>query len=99
MDIDKYIAGKAAGISKVQLHGDTTLLLTVPGGFDPDTGAPLPAKEQGYQLADLDAMRESAVKGVTDAEDALAKAQARVAAFDVLLNDAIATLPAQEVVP
>lgn len=87
MDIDKYIAGKATGASKVERHGETTLLVSWPGGFDPETGKALAPKEQGFQPADLDAMRESAAQAVSTAEEAFTKAQARLAGFDELLAD------------
>lgn len=89
MDIDKYIAGKQTGVSKIELYGQTTLLVTVPGGFDADTGAALSPKEQGFQPADLEAMRENAAQAVVTAKEALAKAQARLAAFDVVLADPV----------
>lgn len=87
MDIDKYIAGKATGVSKIELHGDSTLLVTWPDGFDTETGQARPPKEQGFQPADLDAMREAAAQSVESAEEALVKAQARLAGFDELLAD------------
>ncbi len=92
MDIEKYIAGKATGVSSIELHGDSTLLCKWPDGFDPNTGAPNPPNEQGFQMADLAAMRESAVQAVTAAEDALAKAKERVAMHDELLADAEAVV-------
>ncbi len=88
MDIEKYIAGKAKGLSGIELHGDSTLLCKWPGGFDAETGEPKPPIERGYQPADLAAMKVAAVDAVTAAEDALAKAQARIAMHDDLLADA-----------
>ncbi len=88
MDIEKYIAGKAKGLSGIELHGYSTLLCKWPGGFDAGTGDPLPPVERGYQPADIAAMKESAVQAVTAAEDALAKAKGRVAMHDDLLADA-----------
>ena len=96
MDIDKYAQGLASGVSKVILHGKETLLITVPGGFSADTGAPLPVKEQGYQLADVTNMRADQVKAVSAAEAALVKAQERLAAFDFLHETATALIAAKK---
>lgn len=93
MDIEKYIAGKAKGLSGVTLQGDSTLLCKWPDGFDPTTGAPNPPKEQGYQPADIAAMKTAAVDAVTAAQDALSKAQARVGMHDTLLADVAVFLP------
>ncbi len=54
---------------------------------------PNPPKEQGFQVADLTAMRQGAVDAVTAAEDALAKAKDRVAMHDDLLADAAVFQP------
>lgn len=89
MDIEKFTMGKQSGTSKIELQGASTLLISWPGGFDPDTGAALPLKEQGFQPTDLEAMRENAARGVVAAEEALAKAQAHLAAFDTLLADPV----------
>ena len=96
MDIDKYSQGLASGVSKVILHGKETLLITVPGGFSADTGAPLPVKEQGYQLGDVERMREEQVEAVAAAEAALVKAQERLAAFDLLHETATALISAKK---
>ena len=93
MDIEKYIAGKKTGASGIELHGDSTLLCRWPDGFDQNTGQPNPPKEQGFQVADLTAMRQGAVDAVTAAEDALAKAKDRVAMHDDLLADAAVFQP------
>lgn len=95
MDIDKYLAGKASGVSKIALQGKGTLLITWPDGYDPDTGAALPPKEQGFQRDDLVAMHKSAVQAVTDAESALAKARARRDGLTALLLEAKAALEAK----
>lgn len=93
MDIDKYSAGKAKGLSSIELHGDSTLLVSYPDGYAEATGEPKPPVERGYQPADIAAMKESAVAAVTAAEDALAKAQARVDLHDALLADAAVFQP------
>ncbi len=93
MDIEKYIAGKAKGLSGIELQGDSTLLIKWPGGFDGETGDPKPPIERGYQPADIAAMKVLAVDAVTAAQDALTKAQARVAMHDELLADAAAFQP------
>lgn len=93
MDIEKYIAGKKSGLSGIELHGDSTLLVKWPDGFDPNTGAPKPPREQGYQPADIAAMKEGAIAAVTAAEDALAKAKAHAAMHDDLLADVAPLLP------
>ncbi len=90
MDIEKYIAGKAKGLSSIELQGDSTLLVSYPDGFDPTTGAAKPNVDRGYQPADLAAMKVSAVTAVQTAQDALTAAQARVAMHDTLLADAAA---------
>lgn len=87
MDIEKYIAGKGKGVSGITIQGGSTVLISWPAGFDPETGAAKPPNEQGFQPADISAMRESAAAAVTQAEEALAKAQARVAAFDALVSE------------
>lgn len=97
MDIDKFIAGKATGASKVELHGETTLLISWPGGFDPDTGAALPPKEQGFQPADIYAMRNSAAQSVETAENALNAARTRLSAFDELLADPVVSKASETV--
>ncbi len=88
MDIEKYIAGKAKGLSGIELQGDSTLLVSYPDGFDGITGDPKPPIERGYQPADIAAMKVSAVTAVQTAQDALTAAQARVAMHDTLLADA-----------
>lgn len=88
MDIEKYTAGKKTGISGIELHEPTTLLVRWPDGFDPETGEPMPPKEQGYQLADIEAMAKAAQEAITAAEDALIKAQDRALMFDGLVADA-----------
>ena len=81
MDIEKYNAGKAKGLSSVTLHGDSTLLISWPDGFNPSDGSPNPPKEQGFQMADLTAMRQAA-------QDAHDKTAANLAMHDALLADA-----------
>ena len=71
MDIDKYIAGKAKGLSSITLQGDSTLLVSYPDGFDPTTGVAKPNVERGYQPADIAAMKVGAVQAVSDAQAAL----------------------------
>jgi len=93
MDIEKYIAGKGKGLSGIELHGDSTLLISWPGGFDAETGEPNPPIERGYQPADLAAMKTAAEETVQRAQAELAKAQARVAMHDELLADAAAFQP------
>jgi hypothetical protein len=93
MDIEKYIAGKKSGLSSIELHGDSTLLVFWPDGFNETDGTPKPCKEQGYQPADIAAMKAAAVAAVTAAEEALAKAQSRVAMHDDLLADAAVFQP------
>ncbi len=93
MDIEKYIAGKAKGVSGVELHGDSTLLIKWPDGFDQSTGEALPPVEQGYQPADLTAMKVAAVDAVAAAVEALANAEQRAALFDELLADVAAFAP------
>ncbi len=88
MDIEKYIAGKAKGLSSIELHGDSTLLCKWPGGFDAVTGDPLPPVERGYQPADLAAMKKSAENAAYAAQEELDKAIARVDMHDTLLADA-----------
>lgn len=90
MDIEKYTAGKAKGLSGVTLQGDSTLLIKWPDGFDPNTGAPKPPIERGYQPADIAAMKVSAQDAVIAAEDALSMAEARVSMHDDLLADVAA---------
>ena len=77
MDIERLL--------KIELHGESTLLVTTASGFDSDTGQPLPSKEQGFQPDDLKAMRKAADDAVIAATDALTKAEARLAAFDLVL--------------
>lgn len=87
MDIEKYTAGKAKGLSGIELHGDSTLLIRWPDGFDQTTGAPKPSIERGYQPADIAVIKTSAEDAVTAAQDALTKAQARLDMHDTLLAD------------
>lgn len=87
MDIEKYAAGKAKKLSGITLHGDSTLLIKWPDGFDPTTGEAKPPVERGYQPADIAAMKVAAEDAVTVAEDALTHAQARVSMHDDLLAD------------
>lgn len=77
MDIEKY--------TKIELQGMSTLLITAPGGFDPETGAALPPKDQGFQPDTLKDMRKSAVDAVIATQEALAKAEARLAKLDEVL--------------
>lgn len=93
MDIEKYIAGKARGLSSIELHGDSTLLISWPDGFDPTTGEAKPAVERGYQPADIAAMKVSAVDAVTAAEVALDTARVRADMHDALLADIAPFLP------
>lgn len=88
MDLSKYAAGKASGDSSVALQGSTTLLVRVPGGFDPESGVKRPSVEQGFQRADLAKAREAAADAVTAAQAEVTKAQAHLASCDVLLADA-----------
>ena len=94
MDPTAYTAGKAAGVSSVVLQGASTLLIAcLPSPpFDPMTGKPLPAVEQGFQLADIEAMVASAEQGVTQAEAALTAAQENLANAQTLLADCQSTL-------
>lgn len=93
MDIEKYAAGKDKGLSSIELHGDSTLLIKWPDGFDPNTGAPKPPIERGYQPADIAAMKTAAEDSVRVAEDALNKAIARADMHDTLLADAAVFQP------
>ncbi len=93
MDAELYVTGKAAGDSGMELHGESTVLVRLPGGFDAKTGAKLPPVERGYQREDLQAARDAAAGAVESAQTALAKAQGCLAAFDALLADADAILP------
>jgi len=96
MDATAYVAGKAAGVSGVTLHAPTTLLISCPPSppFDALTGKPLPAVEQGFQIADIEAMITSAEQAVTSAQAALATAQTNLANAQTLLADCQAVLPA-----
>lgn len=90
MDIEKYTAGKARGLSSVTLQGDSTLLIKWPDGFDPATGEAKSPVERGYQPADIAAMKVAAQDAVTAAEDALSRAEAKVSMHDDLLADVAA---------
>lgn len=74
-------------------HGDTTILVRCPAGFDPETGTRKPPTERGFQISDIRNMRKAAEAEVVVAQAALAAAQARLASVDVLVADAEAVLP------
>jgi hypothetical protein len=82
-----YLAAKAKGKASIVSHGGDTILVSMPAGYDPDTGAALPPKEAGYQRNDIAAMRESAAAHVVEAEAALERARERLAAFDDVLHE------------
>lgn len=85
MDLMKYVAGKGKG-SNVVLQGETTLLVSAPGGFDSETGLPNPTVDKGFQISDILQMRE-------DARAARDRAQAALDAAEVLVVDALKVLP------
>ena len=87
MDIEKYIAGKSKGVSGIELHGDSTILISYPAGFDPNDGSPLPTVDKGYQIADIVAMKEAADKAVQDAQEKLEDALTISSKYDELLAD------------
>lgn len=87
MDIEKYIAGKAKGLSGVTLQGDSTLLCKWPDGFKESDGSAKPPVERGYQPVDIAAMKKVAEDAVTAAADALNKAIACADMHDTLLAD------------
>ena len=85
MDPILYLAAKAKGQASITPQGETTLLVSVPGGYSPETGDPKPPIERGYQPQDLIAMRETALVAVDKAEEALINARNIVAAWDEVL--------------
>ena len=95
MDALKYLKAKAKGQASITKplmpNGEWdggTIIVSVPGGYDPTTGAALPPVETGMQIADLTRDKEAAAKAITAAQDALDKAQAAHDAFDVVIADA-----------
>ena len=87
-----YVAGKATGESEIIRHGDSTLLVRIPGGFDATTGAKLPPVESGLQRSDIQAARDRVAAEVAQIEAHLASAKEALAAHDVMLADADAAL-------
>jgi hypothetical protein len=94
MDALTYLAAKAEGKASIISHGDETILVSLPGGFDPSTGQALPPKETGYQRADIYAMREAAIQAVAHAEAALDEAKRRAAAFEEVASEVDAIVEA-----
>ncbi len=92
MDIEKYIAGKDSGVSSIELQGESTLLIKWHGGFNESDGSPKPPIEQGFQPADIAAMKAVAQEAVQGALAAWQKAKARAAMFDDLEEDVAAVL-------
>lgn len=86
MDALRYVKGKG-GDSRIERHGKTTILITMPGGFDPDTGAPKEPIQQGFQRADIAALVAAGNAAVAEAEKALAAAQAQRDAAKALLAE------------
>lgn len=82
MDLTKYTKGN------VTRHGDTTVLVSVPGGFDPQTGKKLPPQEAGFQLPDLHAARDQAVADVEQAEAVLQRVKEVLGTLETLVADA-----------
>lgn len=87
MDIEKYCAGKKTGISGVKLHEPATLLIKWPDGFNESDGSAKPPREQGFQFADIAAMKQAALNDLQAKRDAVTKQEAIVAMFDDLLAD------------
>lgn len=84
MDAKKFADGLATGDSSILKHDNGVYLVKEPGGFDPETGAKKPPTERGLLPADIAAAKAAAEQTVTQAQDALAKAQANLAAFDTV---------------
>ena len=82
MDLTTYSSGaKASGDAGVTKHGSGTLLVKVPGGFDPATGAKKPPIEIGLQREDIVKQRDALAAQVT-------ALQAKLAALNAVLVDA-----------
>lgn len=92
MDPITYLAAKSKGAAAIKAMDKTTVLITLPGGFDQRTGEPLPPVDKGYQRADFTAMREGAQKSLDAATQAVIDAQAALDAFDTFLAE-VAALP------
>lgn len=88
MDLTKYAAGKISGKASIVRHGASTVLVSLPDGFDPETGIERPPREQGFQLRDLEAAREAANAQVLAAEEALERAMEALNAVVELVDDA-----------
>lgn len=90
MDLTTYSASaKSSGDAGVVKHGSGTLLVKVPGGFDPATGAKKPPIEIGLQREDIVKMRDAAAVQLADQ---VATLQAHLDALNTLLTDADAEL-------
>lgn len=84
MDALKFAAGLATGDSSIEKHANGAYLVKEPGGFDQETGAKKQPTERGLLPLDIENARNAAQAAVTQAEEQLAKAQAALAAFDVV---------------
>lgn len=87
MDALKYLAARAKGQASMVSHGAETILVSVPDGFDPETGEPKPNRDTGYQRADIENMANAAFKAVEDAQAALDKAIATQDAFFEIMDE------------
>ncbi len=92
MNREQYEAAKAAGDAGVVLHGEATLLVKSPGGFDPATGAKLPPTEMGVQRADLRATRDALEGHLVTLHDQILAIEGEIDGMDALLADADALL-------
>ncbi len=88
MDAVRYLAAKKKKQASIVAHGKgETILVSMPGGYDPGTGAALPKEERGYQKADIKAMCDACDEEISRAEDALDKALERKAAFQEVMKE------------
>lgn len=87
MNPKTYLAAKVKGAASIVKHAGDTVLISMPGGYDQETGEPVGTKEIGMQRKDVDAMRAAAAMDVETAEAALATAQEMLAAFDAVLAE------------
>lgn len=87
MDPVRYLAAKARGQASIIKHDGETILVSMPGGYDPVTGDPLPPQEVGYQRKDIVAMRTAAEADVASIDESRGKAQQRLEAFDTVLQE------------
>jgi len=85
MDAVKYLAAKAKGQASIISHvvpGNETVLVSMPDGWNSETGEPNPPKEEGLQCSSFHEAHKAAIKAHTDWQEQEAGLLATIAACE-----------------